>query len=246
MSGTVMIIPARRGHAVRLPRGAVIEIINPAGSQVVDTWALCSSDLAEHLSMEHTRAALGRLIPRAGDSLFSSARRPILTFAADTSPGIHDTLIASCDTERYRMLGYEGYHDNCHDNFLAALAELGLTAPLVPAPFNLFMNVPWSPDGSLRFEEPQSRPGDLVRLRAETDLIVIMSACPQDMVPVNGRAQRPSEVHFRLLTASGEEIHGAVGTGPRPADRREGLLPTAHGSALRQDWPSGAADGTRT
>jgi uncharacterized protein len=99
-------------------------------------------------------------------------------------------------------------------------AELGLTAPPVPAPLNLFMNVPWSPDGSLRFEEPRSRPGDLVRLRAETDLIVIMSACPQDLVPVNGRAQQPSQVYFRLLTASGEEIHGDVGTEPRPADRR--------------------------
>ncbi|HEX6448070.1 MAG TPA: urea carboxylase-associated family protein [Trebonia sp.] len=222
MSGTVTIVPARRGHAVRVPHGAVIEIINPAGSQVVDTWALRSADPAEHLSMEHTRTTLGRLIPRAGDSLFSSARRPMLTFVADTSPGIHDTLIASCDAERYRMLGYEGYHDNCHDNFLAALAELGLTAPPVPAPLNLFMNVPWSTDGSLRFEEPRSRPGDLVRLRAETDLIVIMSACPQDLIPVNGHAQQPSEVHFRLLSASGEEVHdaGGVGDGPRPADRR--------------------------
>lgn len=201
MSGAVMIIPARRGRAVRVPRGATVEIINPAGSQVVDTWALCSSDLAEHLSMEHTRTSLGRMIPHVGDSLFSSTRRPLLTLVADTSPGIHDTLIASCDAERYRMLGHVGYHDNCHDNFIAALAELGLTAPPVPAPLNLFMNVPWSPDGSLRFEEPRSRPGDLVRLRAETDLIVVMSACPQDLVPVNGRDQRPSEAHFRLLAA---------------------------------------------
>jgi uncharacterized protein len=201
MSGAVMIVPARRGRAVRVPLGATVEIINPAGSQVVDTWALRSSDLAEHLSMEHTRTTLGRMIPRVGDSLFSSARRPMLTLVADTSPGIHDTLIASCDAERYRMLGHVGYHDNCHDNFIAALAELGLTAPSVPAPLNLFMNVPWSPDGALRFEEPRSRPGDLVRLRAETDLIVVMSACPQDLVPVNGRDQRPTEVHFRLLAA---------------------------------------------
>jgi uncharacterized protein len=206
MSGAVMIIPARRGHAVRIPRGATVEIINPAGSQVVDTWALCSSDLAEHLSMEHTRTSLGRMIPRVGDSLFSSTRRPLLTLVADTSPGIHDTLIASCDAERYRMLGHVGYHDNCHDNFIAALAELGLTAPPVPAPLNLYMNVPWSPDGALRFEEPRSRPGDLVRLRAETDLIVIMSACPQDLLPVNGRDQRPSEVHFRLLAASADHL----------------------------------------
>jgi uncharacterized protein YcgI (DUF1989 family) len=58
--------------------------------------------------------------------------------------------------------------------------------------------VPWSPDGSLRFEPPVSRPGDLVRFRAETDLVVIMSACPQDLTRVNGAAHRPADVHFRV------------------------------------------------
>ena len=71
------------------------------------------------------------------------------------------------------------------------------------------MNVPWSPDGSLRFEPPVSRPGDLVRFRAETDLVVIMSACPQDLTPVNGAAQRPADVHFRLRRpGSGAENDG--------------------------------------
>jgi uncharacterized protein len=117
---------------------------------------------------------------------------------ADTSPGVHDTLMASCDAERYRQLGFQGRHDSCHDNFEAALRDLGIAPPSLPSPLNLFMNVPWSPDGSLRYEPPVSRPGDLVRLRAETDLVVIMSACPQDLTPVNGAAQRPTEVHVRL------------------------------------------------
>lgn len=201
MSETVTIIPARRGRAVRLAAGSEIEIINTSGTQVADTWAVCPPDLGERLSMEHTRAVHRRLIPRVGDALYSSERRPLLTITADTSPGIHDTLIASCDAERYRMLGHVGYHDNCHDNFLAALDELGLPATAVPAPLNLFMNIPWEPDGALRFEAPTSRPGDLVRMRAETDLIVVMSACPQDLVPVNGLEQRPTEIGFRLIPA---------------------------------------------
>jgi uncharacterized protein YcgI (DUF1989 family) len=61
------------------------------------------------------------------------------------------------------------------------------------------MNIPWGGDGSLTFEAPRSRPGDLVRLRAETDLIVVMSACPQDLLPVNGPDQQPSDVHFRVF-----------------------------------------------
>lgn len=199
MSDVATTIPARRGRAVRMAQGAAIEIINISGTQVVDTWALCPPALTEHMSMEHTRVVLGRLIPRVGDQLYSNKRRPLLTVTADTSPGIHDTLMASCDAERYGMLGHPGYHDNCHDNFIAAVRALNMAAPVVPAPLNLFMNVPWTPDGALRFEPPRSRPGDLVRLRAEADLVVVMSACPQDLVPVNGQAQRPADVSFRLL-----------------------------------------------
>lgn len=193
-----MLIPARHGRAARVARGGAIEVINTHGTQVVDFWALCLPDVSEHLSMEHTRTAIGRLVPRVGDTLVSSLRQPLLTVIADTSPGIHDTLIASCDRERYRQLGVQGRHDNCRDNFETALRDLGLPPPPLPAPLNLFMNVPWAQDGALRFEPPASRPGDLVRFRAETDLVVIMSACPQDLTPVNGAAQRPVDAHFRV------------------------------------------------
>lgn len=201
MTDPAILIPARSGRAAQLARGGEIEVINTHGTQVVDFWALCPPAFTEHLSMEHTRTAIGRLIPRAGDTLVSSMRRPLLTIVADTSPGVHDTLIACCDAERYRMLGYAGEHDNCAANFAAALAVLGFTPPPLPAPLNLFMNVPWTADGTLQFSPPVSRPGDLVRLRAEADLVVVMSACPQDLTPVNGAAQAPVQAHFRLISA---------------------------------------------
>jgi uncharacterized protein len=206
MTDPVMHIPARTGRAVRAASGAAIEVINTHGTQVVDFWAFCPPDLSEHLSMEHTRTAIGRLVPRVGDTLVSSLRRPLLTVIADTSPGNHDTLIASCDAERYRQLGFEGRHDSCRDNFEAALRDLRLPPPPLPAPLNLFMNVPWTQDGSLRFEPPTSHPGDLIRFRVETDLVVIMSACPQDLTPVNGSAQCPVEVHYRLISSHDEAI----------------------------------------
>ena len=136
-----IVIAARSGRAVHVARGGAIEVINTHGTQVVDFWALCQQDLSEHLSMEHTRTAIGRLMPRVGDTLVSNRRQPMLTVIADTSPGIHDTLIASCDAERYRQLGFDGEHDNCLANFQRALADLGLPAPPLPAPLNLFMNV---------------------------------------------------------------------------------------------------------
>jgi uncharacterized protein YcgI (DUF1989 family) len=194
------VIAAGTGRAIRLTAGDEVEIVNPVGTQVVDTWALCLPDATEHLSMEHTRAALLRLVPRVGDQLVTNRREVALTVVEDTSPGVHDTLIPACDPARYRLLGAAEGHASCQQNFLAAVQEAGLQQTHVPSPLNLFMHVPWSADGRLEFAPPLSRPGDLVRLRAERDLLLILSACPQDMVPVNGVEQRLTDIHYRLVT----------------------------------------------
>ena len=192
-------IPARRGKAARVRAGQHIAVINTHGEQVVDTWAFVGEDLHEFMSMEHTRAALGKLIPRRGDVLSTNHRLPILTIVEDTSPGVHDTLIAACDVWRYQGLGCKDYHDNCTDNLHAAMKELGLQAPETPSPLNLFMNIPWKQNGEITFEAPVTKPGDTVTLRAERDLIIAFSACPQDMLPINGVGKRPTEAHFRIF-----------------------------------------------
>jgi uncharacterized protein YcgI (DUF1989 family) len=79
------------------------------------------------------------------------------------------------------------------------MAELGLTPPEVPSPLNLFMNIPWSSDGTLGFEAPpRPVPGSHVCLRAEMDLVIAFSACPQDVLPINGKAGKPVEAHFTI------------------------------------------------
>jgi len=198
-SASRLTIPARRGNAITLKRGQHIKVINTHGQQVVDTWAFNSADLSECMSMEHTRTALSRIRVHVGDSLVTNQRRPILTLVEDTSPGVHDTLIAACDRYRYALLGCTTYHDNCTDNLAAALAELRLQTPETPSPWNLFMNIPVQADGSLSFEPPVCKPGDYVLLRAELDCVVTFSACPQDMVPINGVACRPTEVHIEFV-----------------------------------------------
>jgi uncharacterized protein len=131
--------------------------------------------------------------------LRTNRRRPILTLTEDTSGGIHDTLIAACDCYRYAFLGVESYHDNCTDNLFAGMAELGLKPAEVPSPLNLFMNIPWAPDGTLGFAAPpRPVPGGYVRLRAEMDLVIAFSACPQDILPINGKAGKPVEAHFTI------------------------------------------------
>jgi hypothetical protein len=146
--------------------------------------------------MRHTRNAHYKLAARPGDTLVSNRRRVMLTMTADTSPGVHDTLIPCCDAARYAEMGHPG-HDNCADNMRAAMRDLGLEPPEPPAPFNLFMNIPIAPDGALSAEAPVAGPGDEVAFRAETPVIAVFSACPHDILPVNGPTG-PVEAHIRL------------------------------------------------
>jgi uncharacterized protein YcgI (DUF1989 family) len=196
---TVIEIPARRGKAAFASTGQIVTVINTHGEQVVDTWAFNRVDLGEFMSNEHTRAHSLHLVPRLGDVLRTNKRRPILTLIEDTSGGVHDTLIAACDCYRYALLGVEGYHDNCTDNLFAGMAELGLAPPEVPSPLNLFMNIPWDAEGTLGFAAPpRPVPGGYVRLRAEMDLVIAFSACPQDILPINGKTGKPVEAHFTV------------------------------------------------
>jgi uncharacterized protein YcgI (DUF1989 family) len=193
----LLTIPARGGLAIRLRSGRALQVVNTHGHQVVDTWAFCDPDLTERMSMEHTRAALFSLFVSVGQSLVTNRRRPIVTLMEDSSPGVHDTLIAACDRYRYEQLGCTTHHENCTDNLVAALAEIGLAAPETPSPWNLFMNIPVVGGRRLEFRPPVSKPGDYLTLRAERDCVLVFSACPQDLLPVN--AGDPVEAHVRLL-----------------------------------------------
>jgi uncharacterized protein len=199
MAELLVEIPARRGKAAFVSAGQTITVINTHGEQVVDTWAFNRADLAEFMSNEHTRAHSLHMVPRIGDVLRTNRRRPILTLTEDTSGGVHDTLIAACDRYRYAFFGIEDHHDNCTDNLFAGMRELGLVPPEVPSPLNLFMNIPWRTDGTLAFAAPpHPKPGGYVRLRAEMDLVIAFSACPQDILPINGSAGKPVEAHFTI------------------------------------------------
>jgi uncharacterized protein YcgI (DUF1989 family) len=200
-------IPARRGKAVPVKAGQSIKIINTHGSQVVDTWAFVADKLTEFMSLEHTRATMLRLRPQVGDVFRTNKRRPILTLVEDSCGGVHDMLLAACDNERYGLLGCTEYHDNCTDNLHAAMAALGLRAPETPSPLNLFMNIPWTAGGALSFDPPTTRPGDYVVLRAELDVVVAMSACPQDILPINGTTGTTTEAHFQII------VPGSAGPG---------------------------------
>ncbi len=190
-------VPARQGRAIRVEAGGSFRVIDLEGGQVVDLFAFNAGDPTEHASAEHTRVALLRLFPRAGESFVSNRRRPMLTLVEDRSPGRHDMLCAACDPERYATLGVQGWHASCRENLIRAMADLGLTGFVVPQPINLFMNVEVRPDGGLEYRTAISRPGDSVTLRAELDLVVVASACPQDVVEISRNG--PTDIALELI-----------------------------------------------
>ena len=191
-------IPARRGRAVRISKGQHLKVINTYGTQVCDLWAFHTHTPQEFLSMEHLRTHLSSVTLKVGNSLVTNHRRPILTLVEDTSPGIHDTLIASCDIYRYHTLGVEEYHDNCADNLRMAMKAIQLRVSEVPSPLNLWMNTPLAANGTIAWLPTVSKAGDYVVLQAELECVVVMSACPQDLVPVNGKDCIPSDIHFEV------------------------------------------------
>lgn len=195
-------IPARRGIATPLKAGQTIKVINTTGTQVVDTWAFTTSPesfIISQMSMQHTRASLNKIIPKVGDGLYNNERVKMLTVTEDTSAGIHDTMIAACDKQRYEELGGGSEHRNCADNLVEGLAEIGIRAPqFTPSPFNLFMNIPVHSDLlTISFERPTSKAAEYICLKAEIDLVIAFSACPQDILSIN--CGTPVDAHFEII-----------------------------------------------
>lgn len=207
------IVPARHGKAFRLREGEAIRIINTHGTQVVDCWAWNAYDLDEFMSMETTRVWTQRLNPILGDSFVTNRRHAILTIVEDTSPGVHDTFMAACDRRRYELLGVSGYHRNCCDNMMEGMLSLGVTPPRHNlASFNIFMNIRVQADGnSLSTLPTESRPGDSITLRSDMDCYVALSACPQDIVKIQGKNDNtPRDVEVQIVRqgVSNQEVKG--------------------------------------
>ena len=193
--GPKVAIPARRGKAALVPRGKGMKIINTHGTQVVDCWAFSAENPGEFMSMEHCRVSLERYRPRAGDTMITNRRRPILRILEDTSPGVHDTMMAACDLYRYKILGFDD-HRNCTDNLWEALVEIGFKPAETPCPFNLWQNTPVEPDGSIGYYPTVAKRGDHLVFRASMDMVLCLSACPQDVLPINSK--RPRGAHFQV------------------------------------------------
>ncbi len=182
---TEEIIPPRGGTAFPIRAGQVCRVIDVEGKQVADFLCFNLHDLVDKLSVENTQLLNGTLFLTRGHHLYSTKATQLMTITAD-SCGVHDLISGSCSeyTNAYRY-GVRGT-PNCRSNFERVLKPYGIPLAEIPYSFNIFMNTPISPDGTTGIQEPKSKPGDYVDLRANIDLLIAISNCPQERNPCNG------------------------------------------------------------
>ena len=192
MSGTE--IPPRSGTSFTLAAGQILKVIDPLGMQVSDFVAFAAADVREALSNGRTFDYEETLRLTAGNRLWSNRSNVMLTIVEDTV-GSHDFLLTPCSEATFRhFYPDQPVHRGCFGNLAEALAPHGIEPDAIPCAFNLFMNVPIAPDGSLRVDPPVSNAGDFIRLRAEMDLIVGLTAC--SAYASNGGSFKP--IHFEI------------------------------------------------
>lgn len=186
------------GH-MKVAKGEHIRVTALEGPQVADLWAFDEKDTNIFLSAEHTRSTLEKLMPAVGDALYSNRRHAMLTVIEDTSPGTHDFLMSACDPRRYELLGHEGYHKSCAENLCKAMDDVGAVAHELPSPFNTFQNVEVRADNSIAIVPPKVEAGQYIQMRAESDLLVIISACPMDIADTNGPDGKTRPIRLERL-----------------------------------------------
>jgi uncharacterized protein len=191
------IVPAGEPWIHEIRQGQYFRIVDLHGNQAVDTLFYNAHDYSDRYSAQDTIRAQRNLYLTTGTRLLTGAGAVLMTIVADTC-GRHDTLGGACANES-NMVRYaiEKRHMHaCRSSFLKAVIEWdhGMTKRDITSNINFFMNVPVTPEGGLTFEDGISDPGKYVEMRAETDVLALISNCPQLNNPCNAYNPTPIQV----------------------------------------------------
>ena len=191
------VIPAGEPWLHTIRKGEHVRIVDLEGNQAVDTLFYNAHDYSDRYSAQDTMREQQNIYLTTGTRLLTSSGNVLLTIVADTC-GRHDTLGGACATEsnmvRYSM--DKGYMHACRQSFLKVIADhgQGLEKRDITNNINFFMNVPVDANGRLSFEDGVSAPGKYVEMRAEMDVVALISNCPQLNNPCNAYNPTPIEV----------------------------------------------------
>jgi uncharacterized protein len=175
--------------------GQYLQINDIDGHQVAEMVAFNKDDMREMLSTSHTRGINNSMMLVKGMNIYSNRRNAMFALIEDTV-GRHDMLLPSCDRRRYQDDYGLVNHPGCRDNFFRELAPWKVDYDRIPDPVNFFMNVGLRARGEFEIREPLSERNDYVLLRALMDMVVGVSACPQEQSPATGF--NPTDILIRV------------------------------------------------
>ena len=195
-------IKACTATAYLVRAGEYIQVIDVSGRQCTDFQALSARKVDKGLDLALdstvTRTLLGRSYPTPGlpSKTFDREFEPLVEIVQDTV-GRHDAFATACNSRYYDDMGYPG-HVNCTENFNHALAPYGVPPRKGWEALNYFYNTNINQQNQLYLDEPWSRPGDYVLMRALTDIVCVSSSCPDDIDAANG--WDPTDIHIRTYS----------------------------------------------
>lgn len=188
-------VAANSPFSTIVKKGQTIRIVDSFGQQAVDTLFYNAEDTDERYSAHDTVASQGAAYITTGSQILSNEGRLMLTVTADTV-GFHDTSAGACSVESNTVrFGHRTrFMHACRENFVLEAGKYGMDKRDIVPNINFFMNVPIEPDGNLAIVDGLSEPGNYVELRAEMDVICLISNCPQVNNPCNGFNPTPVEI----------------------------------------------------
>jgi hypothetical protein len=190
------IVPAGRPWGKVIRRDEVLRIVDLHGQQAVDFLCYDAANPGDRYSSMNTVKVQGNVFVQKGTVLYSDRGKPLFTMTEDTC-GSHDT-IAGCCSEVNNFLRYGVRNTpNCYANFLEILGKFGLGRNEIVSNVNFFMYVPIERDGSMAIVDGLSKPGSYVELRAECDVLAVLSNCPQMHNPCNAYNPTPIQCIVR-------------------------------------------------
>lgn len=187
------IVPARQPWGRVIARGDILRLIDLEGQQAVDFLCYDAANPRDRYSSMNTIKVQGNVYVGLNSVLYSDSGKPLLTVIAD-SIGRHDTVYGCCSKPNNRLRYGQPGEGTCYDNFTDVLATHGLDQSAIVGNINFFMSVPIEPDGSAGVAADASPPGSTIDLRAECDVLAVLSNCPQMLNPCNGFKPTPIRV----------------------------------------------------
>ncbi len=172
------VVPACKPWSARIKKGDMLRLVDLEGRQAVDFLCYNAAHPAERYNAANTLKLNKNIYLGKGSTLWSVRARKMMTIVEDTC-GSHDTLYGCCSIEVDEVRFGKTNTQSCQSNFETELAKHGLGEKDIAANINFFMYVPVETDGAVAIAEGLSKPGDYVDLRAEMDLLVVISNCPE-------------------------------------------------------------------